>query len=91
MSNREIIVMNPKDNVGVCLRDIRAGEKPDFEINGKSMRLTALNAIPIGHKLALAPIHKEDPIIKYGEIIGRAVQDISPGEHVHLHNVTDYE
>jgi altronate dehydratase small subunit len=26
-------------------------------------------------------------VIKYGETIGLATSDISPGEHVHVHNV----
>ena len=28
-----------------------------------------------------------EEIIKYGYPIGRAVRDIQPGEHVHIHNV----
>ncbi|MFQ5657413.1 MAG: SAF domain-containing protein [Candidatus Methylomirabilales bacterium] len=27
------------------------------------------------------------PIIKYGQVIGRATVEIAPGDHVHVHNM----
>ena len=32
-------------------------------------------------------IKKGTPIIKYGETIGLATEDIKEGDHVHVHNV----
>ena len=46
--------------------------------------------IPAGHKYALRPIAKGEYVIKYGEIIGRATQDIQAGEWVHTHNVESH-
>ena len=46
--------------------------------------------IPAGHKYALFPIAKGEYVIKYGEIIGRATQDIVQGEWVHTHNVKSH-
>lgn len=46
--------------------------------------------IPAGHKYALRDIPKDSYVIKYGEIIGRATQDISQGEWVHTHNVKSH-
>ncbi len=46
--------------------------------------------IPAGHKYALRDISAGEYIIKYGEIIGRATQDISKGEWVHTHNVKSH-
>src|SRR5262249_29928844 len=43
--------------------------------------------VGLGHKLALRPIHKGEPVLKYGQIIGFASADIAPGSHVHVHNV----
>ena len=40
-----------------------------------------------GHKYARCDIKAGDDIIKYGEAIGYATQDIKKGEHVHTHNV----
>ena len=41
----------------------------------------------MGHKIALRPIRKGEAVLKYGQIIGFASQDIAPGDHVHVHNV----
>ena len=40
-----------------------------------------------GQKYAIAPIQKGENVIKYGNPIGHATQDIAPGEHVHTHNL----
>ena len=46
--------------------------------------------VPAGHKYALRDIACNEYIVKYGEIIGRATQDIKPGEWVHTHNVKSH-
>ena len=48
--------------------------------------ITATARIPRGHKMASAKIEKGQPILKFGQIIGFAGEDISPGEHIHTHN-----
>lgn len=40
-----------------------------------------------GHKYALCDIKKGENIIKYGNPIGHATEDIKCGDHVHSHNV----
>ena len=40
-----------------------------------------------GHKYALKDIKAGENVIKYGNPIGHATEDISKGEHVHSHNV----
>ena len=46
--------------------------------------------IPAGHKYALQDISCGEYVIKYGEIIGRATQDIAKGDWVHTHNVKSH-
>ena len=46
--------------------------------------------IPAGHKYALRSIAKGEYVIKYGEIIGKATQDIQEREWVHTHNVKSH-
>lgn len=41
-----------------------------------------------GHKYAIRTIAKGDYVIKYGQPIGIATQNIPIGEHVHTHNLT---
>ena len=52
--------------------------------------LDGSESIPAGHKYALRPIAKGEYVIKYGEIIGRATQDIQAREWVHTHNVQSH-
>ena len=46
--------------------------------------------IPAGHKYALCDIKQGEYVLKYGEIIGKATQDIQAGEWVHTHNVKSH-
>ena len=52
--------------------------------------LDGSDKIPAGHKYALRGIACGEYVIKYGEIIGRATQDIAEGEWVHTHNVKSH-
>lgn len=45
-------------------------------------------AVPPGHKVALRAIGRDQPVRRYGQIIGFASREITPGEHVHSHNLT---
>lgn len=54
---------------------------------GNVQPVTALDAIPYGHKLALCGIPAGEEIVKYGEVIGVAAKDIKKGNHVHVHNL----
>lgn len=80
--NKLYLIME-KDNVAVALANIQKGEA--ISINGKNVQVT--QEIPTGHKVALASIKKGEDIMKYGFSIGRAKEDIMPGDHVHTHNV----
>jgi altronate hydrolase len=44
-------------------------------------------AIPRGHKVSMRAIPAGASVIKYGNPIGVATQEIPPGAHVHTHNV----
>lgn len=52
--------------------------------------LDGTDKIPAGHKYALKPIKNGEYVIKYGEIIGKATQDVAEGEWVHTHNVKSH-
>ncbi|QJD16835.1 UxaA family hydrolase [Paracoccus sanguinis] len=49
--------------------------------------LTARGVAPQGHKVALRAMAPGEAVIKYGQVIGYATAPISPGEHVHTHNM----
>ena len=76
-----LIVLNQNDNVGVSQFIIPEKTK----IEGHD--LSTIDPIPFGLKVCLKSINKGDPIIKYDQIIGFALDNIRPGEHVHSHNL----
>ena len=43
--------------------------------------------IPKFHKMAVAHIKKGEYCYKYGEVIGEALEDLAPGDYVHVHNL----
>lgn len=88
--SRSLMVMHPKDNVAVCLRALVAGEEIQVTHNEKTLSVKIIEAVPLGHKVALSQIASGQAITKYGEIIGRATRDILTGQHVHTQNASDY-
>ncbi len=79
--------IDPRDNVAVVLSDVGAGEEVVVKADGMIIRLQARQAIVFGHKIALADLCPDEPIIKYGEEIGRAQRGICAGDWIHLHNL----
>jgi len=87
MARLQAIVMKAKDNVCTVVEPIVLGTEVGMEIGGKNVRVRADEAIPVGHKLAIRDIKQGEIIVKYGEVIGRATQNIRIGQHVHVHNL----
>ena len=79
----KLIQIHPNDNVAVALEDIRKGE--EFLVSGTLVK--ASEDIGRGHKIALQAIGAGQPVIKYGNPIGFAKEDIEKGSWVHVHNV----
>lgn len=80
-------VLHEKDNVGTVIAKIVAGETIRGEINGVFREVTAVEDVPLGHKIALKNFALREPIFKYGEVIGEAGMPIIKGALVHVHNV----
>lgn len=84
------VVHEEGDAVGTIVVE---GVKKGDELTGwvmeqdKTITLSTCNDIPIGHKVALHDLAKDDTVIKYGVDIGRVVAPIKAGEHLHVHNV----
>ena len=86
---RQFLIHDTRDNVGVAVVDIEPGQTLTGAAldNGHMLSVTASEAIPLGHKIALQDLKAGDTIVKYGEDIGRVVADIRTGQHVHVHNL----
>lgn len=84
---RDGIVINERDNVATALDGLRAGGDALVEVAERVEKIRLVSDVPKGHKFALAGIDEGAPVVKYGEVIGRATAKIRRGEHVHVHNL----
>lgn len=75
--------VDDRDNVAVALESVACGS--NYSLGGVSYRTT--QAIPYGHKIALSPIARGEAIIRYGNPIGHATENIPAGAWVHCHNM----
>lgn len=85
----DFLIHEASDNVGVATKDIQSGERVTglFMDSQKSVDLKAQMDIPLGHKIALKDLKAGEGAIKYGQDIGKMVNDAKAGEHVHIHNL----
>ncbi|MFX1572254.1 MAG: UxaA family hydrolase [Promethearchaeota archaeon] len=82
----KFIVMHKADNCATSLEDI----SKDTEIQINEKILTLNHDIPLGHKFAISNINKGELVIKYGEVIGIATENISKGDWIHIHNIKSH-
>ncbi len=85
----QFLVHDQRDTVGVAVVDVKAGETLAGRTleNNANVNAKANMDIPLGHKIALKDFKVGDDVVKYGVVIGRVVQPIKTGDHVHVHNV----
>lgn len=86
----DFVVHDAGDSVGVVVVEgVEAGQTLTGWVmhQDKTIKFEVLDPIPIGHKLAIQDLAEGDTVIKYGVDIGRVVQPIKKGEHLHVHNV----
>lgn len=76
-----VIRLHGSDNLVVALKDQPAGATPE------GLGITLPAPVPRGHKIASRPIAKGENVVRYGQIIGQATEDIAPGAHIHSHNL----
>ena len=81
------MVLHSRDNVAIALTDIEAGTLVRVKVGGRNIELIVKQEIPFAHKFAIENIEEDQPVYRYGEIIGRAIKPIRVGQHVHIHNL----
>jgi len=85
----QFLVHDKRDSVGVAVVDVKAGqtlEGRSLDTN-ETLKAKANMDIPLGHKIALKDFKPGDTVLKYGNDIGKVVEPIKAGDHVHVHNV----
>ncbi|NEU31403.1 UxaA family hydrolase [bacterium LRH843] len=80
-------VIDQSDNVAVALTDLDAGETCTVRIDEKVETIQVLEDVKFGHKIALSDLSKDDPVYKYGEVIGKMKEGIQKGSWIHSHNM----
>lgn len=75
------LLLNPIDDVAVARRRIARDEPTGLP------GLAARQLVPRGHKVAVRDVLAGSALRKFGQVIGVATQDITAGDHVHLHNL----
>ena len=81
---RKSLLINPKDNVRVLLEDAFKGD----EVETDAGTLTLFEDVEFAHKVLIRDLKANDPVLKYGEEIGRIVADTPKGAWVHNHNMS---
>jgi altronate dehydratase len=76
-----VIKLNERDNILIALSDLKEGST----LTGHGILLR--QEVPRGHKLASKQISKGENVYRYGQVIGQALSEINPGEHIHSHNL----
>lgn len=76
-----VLRLNARDNVVIALSDLPEGTAIADEA------VTTRQPVPRGHKIATRAIAPGENVLRYGQIIGQATAPISPGDHVHTHNL----
>ena len=80
------ILLDEQDDVATALRALQKGERVSVAAGARSVDVTLLDDVPFGHKYALRDIAAGEDVLKYGLPIGQALQEVSAGAWVHVHN-----
>ncbi|MGG3306299.1 altronate dehydratase family protein [Paenibacillus lautus] len=83
----DIVILHNKDDVGIALRPLSAGEHAIGLLNGKEHAIEVTENVPKGHKVALRLIEPGSHVLKFGYSIGLAKEVILPGRWIHTHNL----
>ena len=83
----DAIILKPKDNVATSIKPLKRNTEIILKLEKQLINFVIKENIKLCHKFSLSKIRKGDKIIKYGEIIGVAIDDIQSGNLVHIHNI----
>jgi hypothetical protein len=81
---RRSLQITPHDNVKTVLEDCCKGDT----IETPDGTLTLLDNVEFGHKVLIKDLKAGEPVIKYGEEIGRVIADTPRGTWIHTHNMS---
>ena len=80
----DVIHLHATDNVAVTTVALECGSQ--VQVLGETIQLA--EPIALGHKVAVQSIAADQPVRKYGQVIGHTTVPIAPGQWVHSHNLS---
>lgn len=81
------VLIDSKDNVVTVVRRIKKGEEVTYFYGGELRTICSVGEIPEWNKMSIADLAQGDEIIKYGEFIGVATENIPSGEYTSHLNI----
>jgi altronate hydrolase len=75
-----VVHLHPEDDVAIARQQLVEGMPVSEGVIVRGL-------IPAGHKVAMRLIQQDEPVRRYGQIIGFATRNIGAGEHVHTQNL----
>ncbi len=79
----DVLRVHDDDNVVIAVSLLNQGAT----VQDQGQEITLLSDVPMGHKIATRAIKNGENVIRYGNPIGHAIEDIQVGQYVHNHNV----
>jgi (2R)-sulfolactate sulfo-lyase subunit alpha len=84
----DFLAHNQGDDVAVAVRDTGPGAASAAYLDsGERFGITARDAIPLGHKIALRDLGESEDVLEYGVLIGLTRGPVAAGQLVHTHNL----
>jgi (2R)-sulfolactate sulfo-lyase subunit alpha len=89
VSTHKFLIHHRGDHVGVATSPIKKGEKVVgiYMDDDTDIVVTSKGDIPLGHKISLVNLPKDEAVLKYGIQVGITTENWEIGDYVHTHNI----
>ena len=81
------LIISEKDSVAVALEELNKDDVTSYKSGDKVVSVTILQHVPIYHKFSIKNVKEGELVYKYGQVIGKATQNIKKCQHVHSQNL----
>ena len=81
------VLIDKKDSVVTVVGEVKKGDTVNYLSEGQTLSVKAVSDIPIYHKIAVVDLKKDEMVFKYGQVIGKATEDIPKGGLVNHFNI----
>lgn len=84
----DFLVHREGDQVGIAVQDVEPGRRRGVYMDSeREIEIDVVEAVPLGHKVALTDLAEGAAVIEYQAPIGVTRQAVACGQLVHVHNM----